>query len=240
MSLLRQSSSSMGPQSLLHPAAGEFPAFGHTVFPVTRVPDWGSMRTATEWNKTYAELPTTEYVPVPEYDLEKLAVPMTQLLKPRDNAEITRKLFYSTKYFGAYDIDAEEFTAVHPGVDLKLPLGTPIGAIAGGRVHVVGQDARLGLHVIIEHRHPIDGTFYSIYGHLGAARVAVGESVVPGQVIGEVGMTGKTTAPHVHLQVDRGQIREERHVPYYPAVLPTPESAERFVVHPIRFIQKYL
>ncbi len=195
------------------------------------------MHAATEWNRTYAELARDDFVPVPAYDMAKLTAPFKDLLNPRDDGEITRKLFYSTHYFGAYDIDAGEFTAAHPGVDLKLARGTPVGAIAGGRVHRVVNARPLGLHVIIEH-HIGSDVYYSVYGHLDSTAVKAGYAVTPGQVIGTVGVTGSTTAPHLHLQVDRGH-GAASHEPYAPHEGTSAAEAERWTVHPIRFIEQY-
>lgn len=210
-----------------------FPSFGRSLFPVPRVPNWGAMRTPAEWDRPYAALAATDFVAIPGYDPEKLTVPMSSLVNPRNDAELTRKLFYSTRFLGRFDLDAGEYSGSHPGVDLKLALGTPIGAIAGGRVHAVRTDATLGLHLIIEHRRD-DDVYYSIYGHLGSTAVREGDAVTPGQFIGTVGMTGNTTAPHLHLQVDRGH-GEIAHSAYMPTG--TGKAAEEWTVHPIRFIQ---
>jgi murein DD-endopeptidase MepM/ murein hydrolase activator NlpD len=102
-----------------------------------------------------------------------------------------------------YDLDADEHSGNHPGVDLKLALGTPIGAVGGGRVYAVSSDARLGLHVIVEHRNE-SGQFFSVYAHLGSSKVSVGDTVKPGQTLGFVGLTGMTTMAHLHLEVHRG------------------------------------
>ena len=216
--------------------AGAFPPFVKTVAPVSAVPNWGAMHAAAEWNRSYDELEEGDMVPLPSYDLQKLLEPFKSLLNPRDEAEVTRKLVYSTKFFGAYDLDAKEFTANHPGVDIKLALGTPVSAIAGGRVHGVRTDQHLGTYVMIEHRHPTEGTLYSIYAHLGSVAVRSGQDVHPGTAVGTVGMTGSTSAPHLHLQVDRGH-GEAVHEPYKPATLPTPQEADRWAVHPIRLIE---
>ena len=215
-----------------------FPPFIRTVNVVSKVPNWGAMRTPAEWNRTYDELTREDFVPLPAYRMSLLTVPMTSLTSPITDdtiPEITRKLVYSTRYFGAYDLDAGEFTADHPGVDIKLARGTPVGSIAGGRVASVSTNAALGLHVIIEHH--IDGqAYYSIYGHFDSVSVSAGQTVVPGQTIGKVGMTGNTSAPHVHLQIDRGQAGDTAHVPYYPPSLPSPAEAALHVANPMVFI----
>lgn len=223
--------------------AGEFPSFGRTVHPVRRIPEWGAMKTPGQWNRAFNQLKPRDFVAVPAYNLDILTIPLSTLLKKRDDAfsiqAITSKLYYSTRHFGAYDLDSAEFKAVHPGIDLKLAKGTPIHSIAGGRVHTIReQEKGLGLHVIIEHRIGAE-TYYSIYGHLGDVEVETGQTVDAGTIVGEVGMTGNTSAPHLHLQVDRGQPYEAQHTIYWPTSLPRVEEAEKFTVHPMRFIERF-
>jgi murein DD-endopeptidase MepM/ murein hydrolase activator NlpD len=215
-----------------------FPVFTKTVFPVSQVPNWGAMHGAAEWGRSYTQMTPADFVNVPAYDLAKLTEPFKEAVQSQNEADITQKLFYSTKYYGAYDLDAGEYTWIHPGVDLKLALGTPIGTIAAGRIYAVRHDDILGLHVLIEHRVPGEGTLYSIYGHLGAVNVHEGQDVRPGEQIGVVGMTGNTSAPHLHLQVDR-DTGVQPHMPYLPSKTPTPGEANKWTVHPIHFIEKY-
>ncbi len=205
------------------------------------MPNWGAMRTPDEWNRTYSELTEADFVSIPRYDMSVLTTPMESLTKPlRDEniPKITAKLFYSTRFFGSYDLDSGEFTWTHAGVDLKLARGTPIGAIGGGRVTSVTTTQMLGLHVIVEHRLANGETYYSIYGHFDRAAVQAGEDIVPGQTLGYVGMTGNTSAPHLHLQIDHGK-PGENHQPYYTTVAPSAAEAAKYVVHPISFISKW-
>lgn len=224
----------------LRPAAGDaadaFPSFGAAVFPVSRVPNWGDMHSPEEWNRTYGELPDSAFVPVPAYDLRVLTIPMQSLLRPFTEQSvpvITAKLFYSTRFMGTYDVDAGEHTGAHDGVDLKLAYGTPVGAIAGGRVRAVGEDPILGLRVVVEHRHPSDGTFTSVYGHLGSVSVAEGQDVSPGTTLGTVGLTGKTSGPHLHLQVDRGPSGT------YVVMAGGDTGTRREAVNPITFLREH-
>ncbi len=219
----------------------EFPAFEYTVMPVTSTPNWGAMRTPMEWNRSYREMTSADFVELPRYDVIKLKTSLDELaqdLTESSIALITAKLFYSTRFFGAYDLDSGEFEAVHPGVDLKLARGTPIGAIAGGKVHAVKRSEGMGLHVIIEHRLPDESVMFSVYGHFDITLVDEGDSVTPGTPIGVVGMTGNTSAPHLHLQVD-ADTGARPHKVYWPSSIPTRAEAAKFTVNPLVFIAKY-
>lgn len=229
--------------AVLHSAAestNEFPSFGIAVFPVQQVPDWGAMTQPAQWNRRFEDMPQSAFVNVPAYDLRELTRPLDMLLKNRwsNKDTITAKLTYSTRYFGAYDIDADEYSGNHPGIDIKLAEGTPIGSVAGGKVAAVSMRMGLGRTVIVEHRHPTEGTLFSVYGHLETTTVQAGQTVAAGDTLGTVGMTGTTTAPHLHLQIDRGTKGSE-HAPYIPYSLPQPEIAARFSMHPITFLEKF-
>lgn len=212
--------------------ASDFPSLIKTSFPVGKTPNWGAMRTPAEWNRTYGQMTADDFVSIPRYDLKTLTIPMETLTNPIKDENIptiTAKLFYSTRYMGKYDLDAGEHTGGHFGVDLKLARGTGVGAIGGGRVSSVQTTQRLGLHVIIEHRLKTGETFYSVYGHLDSASVTAGQDVKPGEMIGTVGMTGNTSAPHLHLQTDIGA-PGEAHVP---------AESENGMVNPTTFISTY-
>jgi murein DD-endopeptidase MepM/ murein hydrolase activator NlpD len=212
------------------PAISDFPPLTRTVHPVSKVPNWGAMRTPSEWNRSYREMTGDDFVAVPSYNMSLLTIPLSALTNPikaENIPTLTAKLYYSTRYMGKYDIDAGEHSGTHDGVDLKLAIGTPIGAIGGGRVYAVREDAVLGLHVLIEHR--AGGEYYlSIYGHLGSASVTAGQDVTPGQTIGTVGMTGNTSGPHLHLSV-----HSSKHQGTWNAYA----SGES--MHPIAFIAAY-
>lgn len=82
------------------------------------------------------------------------------------------------------------------GYDIAAPLGTAIRPIAGGVVIAVEENGRAGKYVIV--RHPDQTT--SSYSHMGGFSVQVGNEVSTSTVLGTVGMTGRTTGPHVHLR----------------------------------------
>jgi len=89
----------------------------------------------------------------------------------------------------------------HPGVDLRAPVGTPVHAPVGGTVVFAGRYYAYGLMIEIEHR---DGS-RSRYAHLAgfAPGARVGAEVLPGQLIGRVGRTGRTTGAHLHVELRR-------------------------------------
>lgn len=226
------------PSDRLHFAAPKraFPA----THPVSTIPNWGAMRSASLWNRPYDAIPSSDRVPVPIYDLPVLTFPLRALdaEHPDDIPLITAKLYYSTRFFGRYDLDAGEFTGPHAGVDLKLPTGTPIGAMADGSVHVVHSDDRLGLFVVVQHRHPQEGTLFSVYGHLGKTFVKPGQWVDAGDRIGTVGTSGHTSGSHLHLQIDRPMKSGGTHIPFFTYAVPRPEDVDQWTIHPIRFIEK--
>lgn len=86
----------------------------------------------------------------------------------------------------------------HDGLDIAAPLGTPVAAIAAGRVTLAGRVADGAVVVMVDH----GGGATSLYGHLQPSlAVSVGDRVAAGQRLGSVGMTGNTTGPHLHLEV---------------------------------------
>lgn len=236
--IMRIARPSVRPISAIHRAAGD--NILRTGYPTMRTPNWGAMRDKAGWSRSYKEMPSSEFVAAPEYDLSVLTFPMKALDpdKLEDIPLITAKLYYSTRFFGSYNIDAGEFTGPHAGIDLKLPKGTPVAAIAEGSVHAVSRDDRLGLFVILEHRHPTEGALFSIYGHLDTARVAEGARVRVGEDIGTVGVSGYTSGPHLHLQVDRPKQSGGQHVPFITHVTPSSRASTLWTLNPIRFIEQ--
>ncbi len=93
--------------------------------------------------------------------------------------------------------------AFHYGVDLAAEEGAAVCAFAAGTVEYVGESALYGNYVSLLHP---DGT-RTLYAHCGAVCATVGREVALGEKIGEVGTTGRTTGPHLHLEVSRDSVR---------------------------------
>ena len=95
---------------------------------------------------------------------------------------------------------ADPFTgagAFHPGLDFRGPLGAPIYAAARGIVSFVGQRSGYGNCVEIDHGNGL----ITRYAHMSGFRTVVGKPVQPGEVIGLIGSTGRSTGPHLHFEV---------------------------------------
>jgi len=86
----------------------------------------------------------------------------------------------------------------HRGIDLVNKIGTPVKATAAGRVILAGKEVYWGNVIFIEHR---DG-IVSKYGHLSEIKVRRGDKVGRGDLIALIGMSGRTTGPHLHYQIE--------------------------------------
>lgn len=95
----------------------------------------------------------------------------------------------------------QSYSWYHPGVDLGAPVGTPIIAAQNGTVAQAfsgGWNGGYGIHVIISG----DNGYGTLYAHMMALNVSAGDTVVAGKtVVGWVGMTGRTTGPHLHFEI---------------------------------------
>lgn len=89
------------------------------------------------------------------------------------------------------------FHAFHEGVDFMGELGTPIKAAAGGVVITSELHPQYGNMIEIDHGNDL----VTRYGHASKRTVKVGDVVLRGAKIGEVGSTGRSTGPHLHFEV---------------------------------------
>lgn len=88
---------------------------------------------------------------------------------------------------------------LHRGVDLSVPIGTPVVAMASGTVRFAGTMRGFGNVVFIDHR----AGLMSVYAHLSRIEVTTGATVRTADPIGLSGATGQVTAPHLHFEVWR-------------------------------------
>jgi murein DD-endopeptidase MepM/ murein hydrolase activator NlpD len=86
---------------------------------------------------------------------------------------------------------------MHQGIDIGVPMGTPIKAAAAGTIIYCGWESGYGNLTVIDN----GGNLATAYGHQSSIAVSCGEQVAQGQVIGYVGCTGHCTGPHLHFEV---------------------------------------
>lgn len=145
-------------------------------------------------------------VPSPQPALEEHFW-LSRPIAPPGNPEASRYYPYGTTAQGQY--------LLHHGVDLVNEMGTPVLAVADGRVVAAGDDHQVaygpttdfyGQVVILELDRRWQGQpIYCLYGHLSEVEVQVGDWVARGDVVGKVGMSGIALGPHLHLEVRVGQ-----------------------------------
>lgn len=124
---------------------------------------------------------------------------------------VTRQIAFSTPISG-YAINSAyglrrlpgEAARSHQGVDIAAPHGTGVYVAAEGRVMRAGYDADgYGRFVEVQHANGMN----TLYGHLSRLDVATGDTLDPGSRLGLVGSTGRSTGPHLHFEVRRGDRR---------------------------------
>lgn len=88
----------------------------------------------------------------------------------------------------------------HAGLDLAAAQGTPVYASANGEVISANYSKTYGNYVILRH----GSKFKTLYGHMSKRAVVKSQKVRQGQIIGYVGSTGRSTGPHLHYEIIKG------------------------------------
>lgn len=135
------------------------------------------------------------------------APPMTAVAEPA--GPVTRLIAFAEPVRG-YEVNSPfglrqlpgQAARQHAGVDIAAPQGTGVYVSAEGSVLRTGYDPA-GYGRFVEIRHPNGMT--TLYGHLSRLDVASGDAVEAGARIGLVGSTGRSTGPHLHFEVRRGE-----------------------------------
>ena len=239
------------------------PPFTGTVYPVKNVPDW------TNWggdnhSTTYSQVSSNLLVSLPSYDLQQLQFPTSSLQWGNQEHNVIRnaKITYPVVYLGNYNLDHQEGVGSHLAIDIRMPVGTPVKAIANGRVVKTSmQESGFGHHIVIEHRNVPDlndpgrkVNLFSSFVHMDQIYVSEGQSVLKGEVIGTSGNSGTSTTPHLHFQIDRDSAPWH---PYWPFSWQDSQNAglsffeavnaglglsnaRQHTINPMAYVSKYL
>ncbi len=185
------------------------PEFNGTALPIRDVPNW--RKTGGKNDMLYESYSRSELINLPKYDPKKLEENCDT-----DTSYMNACITYSTVYMGDYHMDHKEYAGSHLAVDIRIPKGTPVYAVANGVVDkAVEKNTGFGRYIVLKHPHsPLVGggedTLYSAYAHLSRLSVVEGVLVKKGDLIGYSGDTGISTTPHLHFQIDRSS------APYHP------------------------
>ncbi len=116
---------------------------------------------------------------------------------------VTEEMIIETKHGISSVVPAmtgisQEYHQAHPGIDITAPLGSKILPLMKGTVSLVATTGSgYGRWVEVDHGEKL----VSRYAHMGKIQIEEGETVEVDTVLGEVGLTGWTTGPHVHMEL---------------------------------------
>jgi len=152
----------------------------------------------------------SKYVNPPDSESERIRKEGQLIKEARKIIENTDQLYVKENFyrpvkggrissvFGSQRILNGEPKSPHNGVDIALPKGTDVFAMADGKVQLTGDDFYYsGNTILIDHGLGLS----SIYIHLNEINVEKGQMVKKGEKIGTVGSTGRSTGPHLHWGV---------------------------------------
>lgn len=140
-------------------------------------------------------------------------------IQPISNKDLTR----TASGYGMRIDPIYRVPRFHTGMDFTAKTGTDVYTTGNGVVTYAAWKQGYGNCIVVDHGYGYE----TLYGHLSKYRARVGQKVVRGQVIGEVGNTGKSTGPHLHYEVIvRGKY--DNPAKYYFMDL-TPEEYDRMI-----------
>jgi murein DD-endopeptidase MepM/ murein hydrolase activator NlpD len=141
-----------------------------------------------------------------ERDLDRLVVKLGRLDKAATDYKLAQMTFPGRAPISDVEISStygnrtdpfRKRLAFHSGVDYPAPIGTPILSSAGGRVVFAGFRAEYGNTIEIDH----GAGLATRYAHASKLHVKVGQIVMPGQRIADVGTSGRSTGAHLHFEI---------------------------------------
>lgn len=101
-----------------------------------------------------------------------------------------------TSEFGEREVISSVMTADHKGIDIAANFGTDIQAAISGQVVEADSNSEYGKFIKIKNEDVL-----TVYAHCSKLKVKKGDSIEKGDVIAEIGSTGKSTGPHLHFEI---------------------------------------
>jgi len=223
--------------------------FTGTVSPIALIPD--PVRFQGSYHRyAFSDIPEDLLVPLPIYE-ERAHCGL--------RSEEDRRVYY-VRNLGDYE-SGGDMCGSHSGVDISVPKGTPVFAMANGIVERVERRSRgFGKAIVLRHPRVPDPDnpkkttmLFSNYAHLKNILVRKGDVIMKGDQIALSGQSGFATAPHLHFQIDRDE------APWHPFWPFTDKQAskrgwsfmqavnrglgrergEQYTVSPLLYVQKY-
>ncbi|MCX4800648.1 M23 family metallopeptidase [Streptomyces sp. NBC_01214] len=158
-------------------------------------------RKAAEEAKTQAEVKAKEEAEAKAAEAAAAAAAakaeQERVAKPSGSYSLPTSAYTLTSHYGASG--SMWSSGHHTGLDFAAPTGTPVKAVAAGKITSAGWSGAYGYRIVLELP---DGTEIW-YCHLSSMSVTSG-AVGAGETIGRVGATGNVTGPHLHLEVRKG------------------------------------
>lgn len=221
--------------------------FDWTISPIAYIPNWNKSQ---YWDKSlnFENIPTKDLVELPKYNVARL----------QNENNLLERYTYTVLYMGGYSLNYKENDGSHLGVDIRAVTGTPVRNIANGVVVKTNHgDSTGNKYITIRHDNvPVNGkntTIYSNYLHLSEISVTEWTKIRKWEMIGKVGNTGISTAPHLHFQIDT---EDAPFHPYWPFTSQEAKqngmnifqavtaglgnsNAKKYTIHPMEFVQYY-
>lgn len=206
--------------------------FTGAIAPVDKVPNYVAWAQygGDPHDNTYRQVPSRILVDLPAYSASI-----------QNDASYTSPIgqIYSVGYNGSYATGGDG-DGYHSGIDIRIPIGTPIRSIANGIVIVAEEKNGFGNTIVVKHPNVPDPekpskttTLYSVYAHLSSIHVRIDDVVSKGNLIGLSGNSGNSSGPHLHFQIDRDSAPWH---PYWPANN-SKALSELHTMNPMNFVQ---
>lgn len=160
----------------------------------------GDAEEIAQYNDIVGDLAVGTEIIIPNGEVQVQAAPKVTASAPAPSSS-------SASYSGYYQkpVAGIRTQGIHGynGVDLAASIGTPVGASASGEVIIAregGWNGGYGSYVVIRH----DNGTQTLYAHMSAVHVGIGQYVSAGETIGAVGNSGRSSGPHLHFEIRGG------------------------------------